>query len=835
MPSMLKTTYFYLTAIIVILGSVFVTSANAQIIDDAGHIHTIRCLVPIIMEYEENPDSRADLGPILGVSSYAEWLNKKQQQQAEIMNLLEYRSESGRFLLQYEITGPRAVPLADENGNSIPDYVELAAAYADSSWNHLVGTLGFIDPVPNLDDPLKIQFNNFSSYGTYGGRIITVHNNFTERPFPQPNRDPEGNQKGSLKVTIAHEFKHAIQFAGAARPGSSWIEMDATMAEEVVYPTVKDYLNYLTSGRVTGNTQSISLNPSISAPNAYYHATFGLYYRERFGDDFWVNIWNRVDATRNNNMYLHLEQELIERGEDPDDVFITMYLWHLASGPFRSVHNYGFNDRRLYPEVVFTNPLSNRRAPVNSVWRNFSQRSANYFEFFPNVDGNPQDYLLGLFRQFGSSKRMSFGLIAWMKDGSIITEIIKNDTDDFRIAGQTSSRLNLSFGFLGSRIEWDTANVDRMAVALVNPSNSAQMAQLVWGSTELPSTKRFGQITSLSNLVPRTEAEALLDVLVQQIGNTISTPLDLFSADVSGNGRVTVYDASLILQKGNGLLSAYPTDPNNEEFVPSPSWYPAAITPTAKMFDSGEISQIQNLRLSYKFGDPTGTNTLDDTLRVYITGSTAQKFRSGFIEMNYDSTLFYTGFKTFESVSSSDIISRNNTIDPSTNHLLKLAFASTKEIISPDTLVTLLFVPTKELPVNLTLRYVEVDEVVVPMPSTPLAIRPFVKPSDGVGIERPNQLPIAVKLNPAYPNPFNPTTIIPFDINELSNVSIDIFDILGRRVSTIVNERYQAGRYSVPLNATSLASGVYIIQMTVTPDSQGGNVSRFTQRVTLLK
>ena len=66
-----------------------------------------------------------------------------------------------------------------------------------------------------------------------------------------------------------------------------------------------------------------------------------------------------------------------------------------------------------------------------------------------------------------------------------------------------------------------------------------------------------------------------------------------------------------------------------------------------------------------------------------------------------------------------------------------------------------------------------------------------------------------------YPNPFNPTTTIRYEIPEDGVVTIDIYDILGQRVITILNEFQKADRYEVNFNAFGLASGVYIYRMKV--------------------
>lgn len=65
-------------------------------------------------------------------------------------------------------------------------------------------------------------------------------------------------------------------------------------------------------------------------------------------------------------------------------------------------------------------------------------------------------------------------------------------------------------------------------------------------------------------------------------------------------------------------------------------------------------------------------------------------------------------------------------------------------------------------------------------------------------------------LHQNYPNPFNPTTNIKFDIKETSNVSLTVYDILGREVANLVNEQKPAGSYEVNFDASKLTSGIYI-------------------------
>ena len=66
-----------------------------------------------------------------------------------------------------------------------------------------------------------------------------------------------------------------------------------------------------------------------------------------------------------------------------------------------------------------------------------------------------------------------------------------------------------------------------------------------------------------------------------------------------------------------------------------------------------------------------------------------------------------------------------------------------------------------------------------------------------------------------YPNPFNPSTTIKYQIPEDGMVSINIYDILGKEIKTLVNEQKTTGRYKVKFDASDLASGVYIYRIQV--------------------
>jgi hypothetical protein len=103
-----------------------------------------------------------------------------------------------------------------------------------------------------------------------------------------------------------------------------------------------------------------------------------------------------------------------------------------------------------------------------------------------------------------------------------------------------------------------------------------------------------------------------------------------------------------------------------------------------------------------------------------------------------------------------------------------------------------------------------------------------ISPGTVTANEDPRELPTKVALKQNYPNPFNPTTIIKYQLPQRGAVSLRVYNILGREVATLVNERKAAGYYQVNFDAGRLSSGMYIYRLTA-----GNKV--ITKKFTLIK
>lgn len=94
--------------------------------------------------------------------------------------------------------------------------------------------------------------------------------------------------------------------------------------------------------------------------------------------------------------------------------------------------------------------------------------------------------------------------------------------------------------------------------------------------------------------------------------------------------------------------------------------------------------------------------------------------------------------------------------------------------------------------------------------------------------------PQTYELNQNYPNPFNPTTTIKYQLPIASRVSLKVFDVLGREVTTLVNEEQAAGYFETRFDASNVASGVYFYRLEGKATDGSGSF-RQVRRLMLIK
>jgi hypothetical protein len=418
---------------------------------------TLKCGTPAISDFQNNKSK-------LSASSVSEVESMMESPQTQASET--YQSPSGKFTIHYETSGADAVPGEDSDGDGVPDYVEWTAAAADSSWRHEVVNLGYSDPIFGSSDPYKIYIEvpffgpttygetHVGSYKSVNDPTIIVINNQLDDPGFHSNTD-DNPTRGAIKVTVAHEFKHAVQYTASQWSGetSNWLEMDATLMEEVVYDNVNDYYNYLES------EESIFKNPQTSFyPGSYYHVSWALFFEEKFGSDFWPQVWEIIKDNPSITMVDALTQQL-----GGANAFRRAYtesqLWHYASGPQNSSFDYGFEESENYPspnvdtsEELFTKSFA---IPRPSPLSTFSSFSARYYDIPISESENIQGNIMVEITSSGVKKEL--GIIAYYQDGTVksFTSLVSNNESPFKM----------------SDLDWD--NVDKLGLVLANSSTAS--------------------------------------------------------------------------------------------------------------------------------------------------------------------------------------------------------------------------------------------------------------------------------------------------------------------------------------------------------------------------
>ena len=211
-------------------------------------------------------------------------------------------SPSGHFRFHYDTEGPDAVGAADADGNGVPDYVDLAMTLADSAWHVQVEVLGYQEPPEDGGfgggDEIDIFLTDVGrsrrygltyplSGGDRGPSYLEIDNDFENPVFGTADGVCPGysGSRGhdALRVTLAHEFFHAVQFGYyQGYDGAWWQEASATWMEDVLHPGVNDYLQYVCIFLESPKRALDGGDPRIDL-HAYGSSIFAFFLDQRYG------------------------------------------------------------------------------------------------------------------------------------------------------------------------------------------------------------------------------------------------------------------------------------------------------------------------------------------------------------------------------------------------------------------------------------------------------------------------------------------------------------------------------------------------------------------------
>lgn len=336
-------------------------------------------------------------------------------------------SPNNIFKVHFDTTGFHAPSLKDLNQNGIPDYVDSVCYYFEHVYDIYIDEFGFRSPFPDSggrgsdhydvylydlgnSDPTENQdSSDYTIGGIYGITSNATYDYISMEPFPRNysyimvdndfavtdsirrkgmRAQPAFRYPGipSLKVTIAHEFFHAIQFMyGRSEPASATVmEMNAVAMERVFFPEVLDYLQYVRA--VFRNPSSYPFGTDDSFIG-YGHSIFNQYLIEKFGIDIMRIMWEKVAL--GNEVYSAIDLALKEFGSSMPLAWCEFVEWAYYTGSRASDKSFFTNAQ----ELPLIEPFSviNFSPPSGSASGNLTPLEFRMLRFFFPGEGDITD------------------------------------------------------------------------------------------------------------------------------------------------------------------------------------------------------------------------------------------------------------------------------------------------------------------------------------------------------------------------------------------------------------------------------------------------------------
>ena len=256
-----------------------------------------------------------------------------------------YVSKSGYFLIHYDIEGEHKVDLTDIDKNGIPDYVDSTAIFCDEVFKAEIEEVGFIPPLKDTlggNDKFDVYLTQLTTdttsiYGftgldyetilsdkfIQGVCYIYIDNDYSIKDsikVTESKKIPAYFTTGyeALKITIAHEFHHAIQFAYGYTviPSASLNEMYSTFMERLVYPNSKDYYQYFSDLMYAPINYPFGLG---EGKVGYRWSVFPEYLYKTGGNKLLRKVWELI--SNENDGYTALDSSLIYNGSSLNEAW----------------------------------------------------------------------------------------------------------------------------------------------------------------------------------------------------------------------------------------------------------------------------------------------------------------------------------------------------------------------------------------------------------------------------------------------------------------------------------------------------------------------------------
>jgi hypothetical protein len=298
-------------------------------------------------------------------------------------------SPSGYFMLHYDESGSQAVPPGDLSANGLPDYIDSAAVIFEYVRHRQIDEMGYQAP-PAQDGNPAIPYHVYFSELNYYGITTPVYMDIDPLPglnypsYIQVDNDYQGfptDGLAGLKVTAAHEFHHAVQLGYNINWDDIYFfEMTSTWMEEMLYPAIDDYLNYL------GEFFNSVSNTRFTLASGFYPYANSLYLQmltALYGEEIVKRIWDNI---RSESSLSAIRSALTEQNDSWPASLGEYGLWLFYTGG-RSLPGTFFSDAEFFPQIRITSADKLRFDEKFSGEIVVDENASRYMEFAP-VAGN---------------------------------------------------------------------------------------------------------------------------------------------------------------------------------------------------------------------------------------------------------------------------------------------------------------------------------------------------------------------------------------------------------------------------------------------------------------
>lgn len=671
-------------------------------------------------------------------------------------------SAQGRFLLSYAVAGTNAVDPTDlAPADGVPDLVQRCAEALEEAYDSFVAT--GLD-VPDVSvEPYPVSFEAMSAYGYAtdegagaAGTRIVLHNRFDIFP---PNDDPEGDVAGSIRVTCAHELRHAGQFVTSQWSESYWIELDAVWSEERVFPQVNDYLQYLEPSSPIASPQTPLDN---GGTGRYEDAVWELWMEDQFGLSSILDFWERRRLYPGENVLGSYDAVLSSHGSSLRHGFLAFAGNNVHTGA-RARAGFGYDEAELYP----TSPLSYDSASYPAAQTSFLQHLSARFHRFSGLPATAGSTLELTLRNSG------MGDLLWMAvldlgAGGVVVQALPAPGD--------SASASLPTDLPGlEAITVVVADVEvfgsiRLYTVEADVQAGVAVAQLAAGDGPITAALAPGEIDSVAFPVANTGDP----------GSQLGWELLCMEPLPPGSGSTMDIPAPPITGPAPGsYLRIGSTLPVN--------WPPGVTASTVDIFFSRDGGTSW---------EPVAADTPDDGGWMWpCTGPATTEGRllllgdDGSVVAEDGPYTVYQPPAWLSAQPASGILAGGEQVE--------LSLVLSAELLEPWL-----------YPARLLARDLATGEEA--WTELELIVR-----TTNTGSGPP---PAALVLGEARPNPFNPSTTLALDLAEAGFVRAELLDLRGRRVRTLAAGWLPAGRHELRLDGRDddgrpLASGSYRVRV----------------------